>query len=58
MSVRVIYKENGHFHCLIGEINNETSQSYVIEYVDHESITGKTNLKTVKKSDIADIVHR
>lgn len=58
MSVRVIYRENGHFHCLIGEINNETTQSYVIEYVDHESITGKTNLKTIKKSDIADIVHR
>lgn len=58
MSVRVIYKENGHFHCLIGEINNETAQSYVIEYVDHESITGKTNLKTVNKSDITDIVHR
>ena len=58
MSVRVIYKENGHFHCLIGEINNETMQSYVIEYVDYESITGKTNLKTIKKSDIADIVHR
>jgi hypothetical protein len=58
MSVRVIYRENGHFHCLIGEINNETPQSYVIEYVDHESITGKTNLKIVKKSDIVDIVHR
>jgi len=58
MSVRVIYKENGLLHCLIGEINNETTQSYVIEYVDHESISGKTNLKTVKKSYIADIVHR
>jgi len=58
MSVRVIYKENGLLHCLIGEINNETTQSYVIEYVDHESISGKTNLKTVKKSDIADIVYR
>ena len=58
MSVRLIYKEDDHFHCLIGEISNETSQSYVIEYVDNESITGKTNLKTIKKSDIADIVHR
>lgn len=58
MAVRVIYKEDGHFHCLIGEINNDTSESYVIEYVDPESITGKTTLKTVKKSDIADIVYR
>lgn len=55
MPVRVIYKEDSHFHCLIGEINNETSELYVIEYVDHESIVGKTNLKTIKKSDIADI---
>ena len=58
MLVRVIYKEDDHFHCLIGEINNETSQSYVIEYVDHESITGKTNLKTIKKSDVINIVER
>ena len=58
MSVRLIYKEDDHFHCLIGEISNETAQSYVIEYVDHESITGKTNIKTIKKSDIADIVKR
>ena len=58
MTVRVIYRENDHLHCLIGEISNETSQSYAIEYVDHESITGKTNIKTIKKSNIADIVQR
>ena len=58
MTVRVIYKEDDHLHCLIGEINNETPQSYVIEYVDHESITGKTNLKTIKKSDVINIVER
>ena len=58
MTVRVIYKEDGHFHCLIGKISNETTKSYEIEYVDNESITGKTNLKTVKKSDIVDIVYR
>lgn len=58
MPIRVIYKEDDHFHCLIGEINNETQQSYMIEYVDHESITGKTNLKTIKKSNIIDIIER
>ena len=58
MTVRVIYKEDEHFHCLIGKISNETPQSYEIEYVDHESITGKTSLKTVKKSDIVNIVYR
>lgn len=59
MSFRLIYKgDDGLTHCVIGDIVEETNLSYVIEYPDTESILGHTNLKTIKKSDIADIVHR
>lgn len=58
MSTRVIYNEDGYMHCRIGEIIKENDNSYTIEYVDNESITGKTNLKTIKKSNIADIINR
>lgn len=58
MSTRAIYNEDGYMHCRIGEIIEENDNAYTIEYVDNESITGKTNLKTIKKSNIVDIINR
>lgn len=58
-TVRVIWSQSGGLlHCLLGNISNITESSLEIEYSNPDSITGKTNLQTIQKADIKDIVKR
>lgn len=58
-TVRVIWKQSGgHFHCLFGNILNETETALEIEYPNPDSILGKTNIKKILKNEIVNIVKR
>lgn len=58
-TVRVIWSQSGELlHCLLGNISNITESSLEIEYNNPDSITGKTNLQTIRKADIKDIIKR
>ena len=58
-TVRVIWKSSKeHFHCLSGNILNETETALDIEYSNSDSILGKTDIKNILKAEIVNIVKK
>ena len=57
--MRVIYIGDDELHhCIIGTIVNEDQQSITIEHVIADSVTGRTGLVTIAKSQIKDMSYR
>lgn len=58
-TVRVIWKQSrDHFHCLLGNILNETETALEIECSNPDSILGKTNIKKILKNEIVNVIKR